>query len=203
MGAQALRLGGILNGIDDVWNPQTDKHLDFNYSIDDFEEGKAKNKAALQRLLGLREEPDHVSIGFTGRLTWQKGVDILGSIISWLMEDTGNGVTGHIQLIMMGNGERKYAETLQWAERSYKGRCCGYVGFDAKVEHKIMGGCDLFLMPSRYEPCGLPQMYSQQYGTLPIVTSTGGLKDTVRDISEGPNVATGFQLPHLSSDKMK
>merc|ERR1719511_56991 len=119
------------------------------------------------------------------------------------MEDTGNGVTGKIQLIMMGNGERQYADTLRWGEENYKGRVCGYVGFDPKIEHKIMAGCDLFLMPSRYEPCGLPQMYSQQYGTLPVVSRTGGLVDSVRDVSEGMEVATGFHIPYLTADKMK
>eukprot|EP00928_Gymnodinium_smaydae_P017576 TRINITY_DN1671_c0_g1_i1.p1 TRINITY_DN1671_c0_g1~~TRINITY_DN1671_c0_g1_i1.p1 ORF type:complete len:755 (-),score=120.71 TRINITY_DN1671_c0_g1_i1:268-2532(-) len=201
--AQALRLSGILNGIDDVWNPQTDKHLDYNFSVVDFQEKKALSKKALQRSLGLHEDPDCVLIGFVGRLTWQKGVDVIGSIIPWLMEDAGNGVTGRVQLIMMGNGEKKYAETLQWAENAYRGRVCGYCGFDPKVEHKVMGGCDLFLMPSRYEPCGLPQMYSQQYGTLPIVTKTGGLADTVRDLSEGIDVATGFHIWPLESGTMK
>mmetsp|Transcript_126045 Transcript_126045/g.351214 ORF Transcript_126045/g.351214 Transcript_126045/m.351214 type:complete len:756 (-) Transcript_126045:441-2708(-) len=201
--AHALRLTGILNGIDDCWNPQTDKHIAFNYSVENFEEGKAKNKAELQKQLGLMEDPHCVLIGFVGRLTWQKGVDVIGSSISWLMADTGNGVTGHAQLIMMGNGQREYADTLRWAEGNFRGRVCGYVGFDPKVEHQIMAGCDLFLMPSRYEPCGLPQMYSQQYGTLPIVTATGGLKDTVKDLSKGPAEATGFQISHLNPDKLK
>merc|ERR1719414_1631264 len=104
---------------------------------------------------------------------------------------------------MMGNGERKYAETLRWAEENYKGRVCGYVGFDPKIEHKIMAGCDLFLMPSRYEPCGLPQMYSQQYGTLPIVTATGGLVDSVKDLAEGVDKATGFFMSQCTPDKAK
>mmetsp|Transcript_50492 Transcript_50492/g.117232 ORF Transcript_50492/g.117232 Transcript_50492/m.117232 type:complete len:755 (-) Transcript_50492:102-2366(-) len=201
--AHALRLVGILNGIDDCWNPMTDKHIKVRYSVEDFQEGKAQNKAALQRDLGLEEDPSCFLIGFVGRLTWQKGVDVIGQAIPWLMQDTGNGVTGRAQLIMMGNGQREYAETLRWAEGNFKPRICGYVGFDPVTEHKIMAGCDLFLMPSRYEPCGLPQMYSQQYGTLPIVTATGGLKDTVRDLSEGPATATGFQISHLNTDKLK
>jgi starch synthase len=201
--AKGARLGGILNGIDDVWNPETDHDIHRNYSVDDFEEGKRENKAALQKMLNLKQDPDAVVIGFVGRLTWQKGVDVMGSIISWLMEDAGNGVTGKAQLIMMGNGERQYADTLRWGESTYPGKVCGYVGFDPKVEHQIMAGADLFLMPSRYEPCGLPQMYSQQYGTLPIVTATGGLVDSVVDVAEGVDKATGFQMSHLASDKMK
>jgi starch synthase len=200
---QAGRLAGILNGIDDCWNPLTDTSIAQRYTLVDFESGKRANKVALQKFLGLDEDPEVVLLGFVGRLTWQKGVDILGSIISWMMQDTGNGVTGRSQLIMMGNGEAKHAETLRWAESTYKGRVCGYVGFDPKVEHQMMAGCDLFLMPSRYEPCGLPQMESQQYGTLPIVVATGGLVDSVKDISEGIDTATGFHVPYLAADKLK
>mmetsp|Transcript_75961 Transcript_75961/g.210941 ORF Transcript_75961/g.210941 Transcript_75961/m.210941 type:complete len:772 (-) Transcript_75961:150-2465(-) len=201
--AQVCRLAGILNGIDDCWNPETDHDIHVNYSLDDFEEGKRENKLYLQRQLGLDEDPDVVLLGFVGRLTWQKGVDVLGSIIGWLMDDTGNGVTGHAQLIMMGNGDKANTETLRWAEAAYPGRVCGYVGFDPKVEHQMMAGCDLFVMPSRYEPCGLPQMYSQQYGTLPIVTATGGLVDSVTDVAEGVDRATGFLVPRLAADQLK
>jgi len=197
------RLAGILNGIDDCWDPTTDKDLVQNFSVENFREGKRANKVALQKSLGLEENPNVTLLGFIGRLTWQKGVDVLASIISWLMQDTGNGVTGHVQLIMMGNGDKAYSDSLKWAENSYPRRVCGYVGFDPKVEHQMMGGCDLFLMPSRYEPCGLPQMYSQAYGTLPVVHATGGLVDSVKDVSEGIDVATGFHVPHLSSDKLK
>jgi len=201
--AKGQRLHGILNGIDDCWNPETDSNIGRAYGVDDFEPSKRANKLALQKSLGLAEDPDKVLIGFVGRLTWQKGVDVMGSIISWLMEDTGNGVTGHVQLIMMGNGERQYADTLRWGQQAYPGRVCGFVGFDPKVEHQIMAGADLFLMPSRYEPCGLPQMYSQQYGTLPIVTATGGLVDSVVDVSEGVGKATGFLISPFEPGKMK
>lgn len=201
--AHGMRLAGILNGIDDVWDPETDTNIARNFSLADFVDGKRCNKVELQRFLGLQEDPDIVLIGFVGRLTWQKGVDILGSCINWMMQDTGNGVNGRCQLIMMGNGDRQYSDTLRWAESTFKGRVCGYVGFDPKVEHQMMAGLDLFLMPSRYEPCGLPQMYSQQYGTLPIVTKTGGLLDSVIDIGQGIDKATGFHMEHLAEDKMK
>lgn len=201
--AVCLRLAGILNGIDDCWDPMTDQNLAMNYSVENFEAGKAANKATLQKQLGLEENPDVCLIGFVGRLTWQKGVDVLASVISWLMQDTGNGVTGRVQLIMMGQGQPEYVGTLRWAEGSYRGSICGYVGFDPKVEHLMMGGCDLLLMPSRYEPCGLPQMYSQVYGTLPVVHATGGLVDSVKDISEGIDTATGFHVCPLTGDKLK
>mmetsp|Transcript_69737 Transcript_69737/g.145729 ORF Transcript_69737/g.145729 Transcript_69737/m.145729 type:complete len:765 (+) Transcript_69737:113-2407(+) len=201
--ANSLRLSGILNGIDDCWNPAIDTKIARNFCERDFLEGKKFNKTELQRRLGLRQDPSAIVLGFIGRLTWQKGVDVLADCIGWLMEDTGNGVTGRAQLIMMGNGEERYANALRWAEGTFQGRVCGYVGFDPKVEHQMMAGCDLFIMPSRYEPCGLPQMYAQAYGTLPVVHATGGLKDSVRDISEGLNVATGFHVSYMTTDKVK
>lgn len=201
--AQSLRLAGILNGIDDCWNPETDKDIKFNFFLDNFEEGKRLNKAELQKMLGLEVQDDVCLLGFVGRLTWQKGIDIFAQAISWMMKDEGNGVTGKVQLIMMGNGEKQHAETLRWAESNYPRRICGYVGFDPKVEHQMMAGCDLFVMPSRYEPCGLPQMYAQAYGTIPLVHACGGLVDSVKDISQGIDKATGFHIHNLGNDQMK
>lgn len=195
--AYCMRLVGILNGIDDNWNPSTDKLIAVNYSLHDFEHGKRNNKAALQRQLGLDQEENAVVFGFVGRLTWQKGVDILGEAISWLMEDYSDSMTGRVQLIMMGQGDRSHAATLHWAESTYSGRVRGYVGYETKLEHQMMAGCDMLIMPSRYEPCGLPQMYAQSYGTLPIATRTGGLVDSVTDVSQGVDSATGFYIPRL------
>jgi len=198
------RLNGILNGIDDGWDPSIDPVIAKNYGPVDFEEGKLACKCHLQRSLGLEEDPSLPIIGFVGRLTWQKGIDIIGSVIPWLMEDGGNGITGHVQLIMMGNGEQGHADMLKWAELEYPGRVCGYAGFSAEIEHEMMAGCDLLLMPSRYEPCGLPQMHSQLYGTLPIVTETGGLKDSVKSIEQaGLENATGFKFQPLTRDRLK
>lgn len=200
----AMRLAGILNGIDDCWSPEADTDIFKSFSIDDFEAGKKANKVALQKSLGLNQDPDVILMGFVGRLSWQKGVDVLGECLSWMMQDAGNGVTGRCQVIMMGNGEKQYADTLRWAEGTFKGKVCGYVGFDPKVEHQMMAGCDLLLMPSRYEPCGLPQMCAQMYGCLPVVHATGGLADSVKDFSSNPpHVATGFHCSAPVPDKMK
>jgi len=201
--AEAERLAGIPSGIDDIWDPETDTEIARRYSVKDLEEGKRANKAALQRSVGLQGDPSVVLIGFVGRLTWQKGVDLLEEVITWLMQNSGNGVMGRAQLIMMGHGDHDLATMLRWAEATYPGRVCGYVGYDACVEHQMMAGCDLLLMPSRYEPCGLPQMHAQRYGTLPVVTATGGLLDSVRDISEGVGIATGFHIPYPATDKIK
>jgi len=203
-----LRLAGILNGIADEWNPKTDPHIPMNYSLaaNDFEQGKATCKAELQRRLGLNEDPKAALVGFCARLCYQKGVHLVTAIIPWLMQDTGNGVNGHVQVIMMGKGDLKYADDLRSAENSHKGRVCGYVGFDPRIEHHMMAGCDFYLMPSQYEPCGLPQMYAEQYGTLPIVHETGGLKDSVKglwDEARDRSTATGFLFTGFDENHLK
>eukprot|EP00747_Dinoflagellata_sp_TGD_P214035 gnl/TRDRNA2_/TRDRNA2_86934_c1_seq2.p1 gnl/TRDRNA2_/TRDRNA2_86934_c1~~gnl/TRDRNA2_/TRDRNA2_86934_c1_seq2.p1 ORF type:complete len:378 (-),score=58.45 gnl/TRDRNA2_/TRDRNA2_86934_c1_seq2:81-1181(-) len=192
--ASERRLGGILNGIDDAWDPETDVHIVRNYSQDTFIDARAECKAALQRELGLRQDASVALLGFVGRLTWQKGVDILGQAIKWLMQEGGKDVSGPVQLILMGHGEKELSDFVRAAERTYPGRVCGYAGFDPFVEHRMMSACDLLIMPSRYEPCGLPQMIAQMYGALPVVSDTGGLRDSVTDIAAGVDQATGFLI---------
>lgn len=201
-----LRFAGILNGISDEWNPRTDPHICANYGKTNYLEQKAKCKADLQRRLGLHEDPFTALIGFCGRLCFQKGVHMITNIIPWLMHDQGNGVNGRVQLIMMGKGENKYAQALSNAETHNKGRICGYVGFDPRIEHAMMAGCDLFMMPSQYEPCGLPQMYAQAYGTLPVVHETGGLRDSVKglwDEDRDRDTATGFVFAGFDENHLK
>jgi len=189
------RLAGILNGISDDWNPAIDPHISFNFTPARHLEGKAKCKAALQRSMGLHEDPNVVLLGFCGRLTSQKGIHLITGALPWMLSDEGNGVTGKVQILLMGKGDVGYEQELQACECNNKGRVCAYVGFDPKIEHQMMAGCDFLLMPSQYEPCGLPQMYAQAYGTLPIVHETGGLKDSVFglwDESRDQDKATGF-----------
>jgi starch synthase len=173
---------GILNGIDmKEWDPMNDKYLlPITFSKED-PSGKAQAKAKLQKELGLDVNPHLPIVAFIGRLAPQKGVDLIEEIFPWLLahDQTGKGVTGQVQLVMMGSGEERYANFLRRAEAENKGKVCGYVGFTAEMEHKIIAGADILLMPSRYEPCGLPQMYAQRYGTIPVVHATGGLKDSV------------------------
>jgi starch synthase len=196
-------MAGILNGIDVAhWNPKTDPLLAEKYGPNtNFLVSRATCKKQLQERLNLRVNPDIAVVSFVGRLAHQKGLDIILEAIDWLMTDTGNGVTGKVQLILMGHGDSGYGEGLRSAENKYKGLVCGYVGFDPDVEHMIYGGSDLFLMPSRYEPCGLPQMYAMRYGCVPIVTLCGGLKDSV--ITEPPEEATGFGISPLTVNKFK
>ncbi len=170
-------LSGILNGIDTgAWNPATDPHLAQPYDADHLE-GKAANKAALQRRLGLAADPAVPLFGQVGRMTEQKGVELL-------LQAAGS-LASLGQLAILGSGDRQLEQALAELARRHPGRVAVQVGFDERLAHLIEAGADLFLMPSRYEPCGLNQMYSQRYGTPPIVHATGGLADTVQDGSTG------------------
>jgi starch synthase len=205
---KAPYLQGIQNGIEDTWDPKTDRNIKTIYDSEDMS-GKKACKQALQESLGLEVNEGVAIIGFVGRLTWQKGLDIIqhGGVVDWLLHDEGNGVTGKVQLIFMGNGEAGFSDWLKETEHRYKGRICGYAGFDPKVERSMMAGCDFLLMPSRYEPCGIPQMVALTYGTVPIVHATGGLKDSVKNVrNQDPavqEVANGYYLEPLTSDNMK
>lgn len=184
------RFDGILNGIDvEEWNPMTDKHLAAPFNVDDIA-GKAECKAAVQGALGLVVDPNRPLLVFIGRLAPQKGIDVIEASLNWLMGGDNEGVLGDTQLVMMGSGSNEYAAFMRNAEQQYKGRVCGYVGFSSEMEHKLIAGADILLMPSRYEPCGLPQMYAQRYGTIPVVHATGGLKDSV-DMYEAPQTPGG------------
>ena len=199
---------GILNGIDmREWDPANDTHLlPIRYSKDD-PSGKKEAKAALQKELGLEVNEHPPLIAFIGRLAPQKGVDLIEAIFPWLMSHDDQGVTGDVQLVMMGHGEERFANFLRNAEAFHKGKVCGFVGFSAEMEHKIYAGADILLMPSRYEPCGLPQMYAQRYGTVPVVHATGGLKDSViqydpfAESEEG--VGTGWLFDMFDADGLK
>ena len=186
---------GILNGIDtNVWNPKTDKLIPGNYSINDMS-GKAKAKEALQKEFGLPRDAKVPVIGMVTRLTGQKGVGELfgptyGSLWS-ICRDMD------VQMVLIGTGEH-------WCENEIMGLASRLSNFKAKIgysekpSHLIEAGADFFLMPSRYEPCGLNQMYSLVYGTIPIVRRTGGLTDTVENFNEKTGTGTGFMFDHLN-----
>ncbi len=172
---RAEDLTGILNGIDvDVWNPATDSHLAARYAAED-PAGKAACKRALQHELGLPERPD-LLIGMVQRLVEQKGVDLLLAALAELMAVP-------VQLVVLGSGAASYEAQLQAAARHHPDRVAVRLGFDEALAHQIEAGADAFLMPSRFEPCGLNQMYSMRYGTVPIVRRVGGLADTVVDLT--------------------
>jgi starch synthase len=170
-------LSGILNGIDtDAWNPASDPHLAQPFDASSLDR-KASNKRALQRRLNL-EPSDELLIGLVGRLTHQKGVDLVAAAAHELAALPA-------QLAVLGQGERSLEGALAAAAARHPGRIALATGFDEELAHLIEGGADIFLMPSRFEPCGLNQMYSQRYGTPPVARATGGLVDTIVDGETG------------------
>src|SRR5688572_1578706 len=170
-------LSGILNGIDaDVWDPATDAHLAQRYDVSSLDEKKA-NKEALQRRLNL-EISDELMVGFIGRLTHQKGADLIAAAAAELAALPA-------QLAVLGRGEREIEGALAAVAARHPGRIAVAIGFNEPLAHLIEAGADVFLMPSRFEPCGLNQMYSQRYGTPPVARATGGLVDTVKDGESG------------------
>jgi len=187
----AWKLRGVVNGIDvKDWNPALDVHLDSvdgyeRYSIATLAKGKAACKAALQRELGLPVDPNIPMLGFIGRLDYQKGVDLICDNYEWLM---GEGV----QLVMLGSGREDLEGALRDMESRNHDKCRGWVGFSTKMAHRITAGADILLMPSRFEPCGLNQLYAMAYGTVPVVHAVGGLRDTVRNFDPFENTGTGW-----------
>ena len=181
------RLSGILNGIDlQTWNPETDPHIASNYGPDSVEL-KVENKLDLQKQLKLKSDPDAVLFGVISRLAVQKGIDLIIAAISKLQNQ-------NFQLVLLGSGDSKLQEQLGKLSLAYPEQIATVFGFDEKLSHKIEAGSDVFLMPSRYEPCGLNQMYSHRYATLPLVTRVGGLADTVIDYNNGLDSANGFVI---------
>jgi starch synthase len=183
---RAPELHGILNGIDAAeWDPSTDPHLPAHFSAGALA-GKARCKAALQREVGLPVRADVPLAAVVSRLAEQKGVDLLVAAIPELL-------ARDVQLVMLGSGEARFVEALLQAAAERRGQMAVRVGFDEGLAHRIEAGADLFLMPSRFEPCGLNQMYSLRYGTVPVVRAVGGLEDTVEDY-DGWNAGTGFKF---------
>ncbi|MFP4502270.1 MAG: glycogen synthase GlgA [Candidatus Hydrogenedentota bacterium] len=172
---RAQDLQGILNGIDyDVWSPAVDQRLPAQFDKDDLA-GKRVCKSDLQAVFGLPGE-DVPLFGVVSRLTWQKGIDLLVDALEYLKEEP-------FQLVLLGTGEQWLENRILTASQHYPDKIRVILRYDSTTAHKIVAGADFFLMPSRYEPCGLSQMYSLAYGTIPIVRRTGGLADSVKDIS--------------------
>lgn len=191
-------LTGILNGIDtEEWNPATDPNLAHPYSITD-PSGKSVNKQALQKHLGLHVDPDLPLFGLVGRFTHQKGVDLVLQIAPQLIDLPA-------QLVLLGSGDREIQRIALELSHQYSGRISAHIGFDESLSHMIEAGADIFLMPSRFEPCGLNQMYSQRYGTPPVVHATGGLIDTVSDCtatSLEQGIASGFIFYNMDTSSL-
>ncbi|MEN8192842.1 MAG: glycogen synthase GlgA [Bacteroidota bacterium] len=168
---------GIVNGVDyNIWNPKSDKHIPFNYTLDDLT-GKAENKKALLKQFGLHFDENIPTIGVVSRLATQKGFDIILNSMEYLMDLD-------LQLVLLGSGEPEYESSFSALANTYSHKFGISIGYNNDLSHLIEAGSDMFLMPSHYEPCGLNQIYSLKYGTVPIVRKTGGLADTVFDWDE-------------------
>ncbi len=182
---------GILNGIDtSVWNPATDPYIAENYHAGDLR-GKAACKASLQKEMGLKVDSSAPLLGVISRMTEQKGLDVVVETIPGL-------VAKGAQLAVLGSGDAYLENRFRQLAAEYPGQVGAWMGYNESLAHKIEAGVDLFLMPSRFEPCGLNQMYSQRYGTLPIVHATGGLDDTVDQFDPATGEGTGFKLWNVS-----
>ena len=186
LGQRRDNLVGILNGVDtDEWNPQDDALIPHAYSASAMD-GKKKNKQALMSELELDSSDDVPLIGIVSRLTSQKGIDLIQSVVPRLLNQR------RFAMAILGSGEPRYEQFFTNLQRHYRNRVCFYRGFNNKLAHMIEAGSDIFLMPSSFEPCGLNQMYSLRYGTVPIVRRTGGLADSVQLFDPGSGKGTGI-----------
>lgn len=185
--SRAKDVSGILNGVDyDEWDPRIDAHLAARYTPADTS-GKKACKADLLRAYGLPEFPDLPLVGVTSRLVWQKGFDIVAQAWWDFLERP-------LRMVVLGSGDGSVQDGLRHLAERDPDRFAVRFGYDEALAHRIMGGCDMFLMPSRSEPCGLTQMYALRYGTIPIVRSTGGLVDTVEPMDAARGTGTGFRF---------
>jgi starch synthase len=180
-------LHGILNGIDnDLYDPATDPNLVLNFDIESLA-GKAVNKRALQNEAGLEPDPRRPLCGFIARISHQKGMDLLEATLPAVIRAGG-------QFILLGTGDPHYEQVFRELTAAYPADCCANITFDAALAQRMYAGLDFMLIPSRYEPCGLTQMISMRYGTVPVVRETGGLADTVKNFDPATGAGTGFSF---------
>ena len=185
------KVSGIVNGIDaDLYNPQTDALLDYHFNQEDLS-GKAQNKAKLQERVGLPVRADVPLVGIVSRLTRQKGFDVVVESLHHILQED-------IQIVLLGTGDPAFEGAFSLFAQIYPDKLSANITFDVKLAQEIYAACDLFLMPSRFEPCGLSQMMAMRYGTLPLVHEVGGLRDTVRAFNPIEGSGTGFSFDNLS-----
>ncbi|MGG3928721.1 glycogen synthase GlgA [Metabacillus fastidiosus] len=188
-------LVGIVNGIDDkLYDPSADKYIKVTYDEENLE-NKAKNKAILQEMFGLPVEKETPVISMVTRLTQQKGLDLLKSVLHELLQED-------VQIIILGTGEKEFEDFFRHTEWLYPEKFKAYIGFNEPLAHQIYAGSDLFLMPSKFEPCGLGQLIALRYGTIPVVRETGGLNDTVHSVHEVTGEGNGFSFTNFNAHDM-
>lgn len=196
MRAREKDLIGIVNGIDyDDFNPGTNENLAAPYTVENFREEKVKNKKALQKELGLPVDEKTFTMGIVSRLTDQKGLDLVACVMEEICDKD-------VQLIVLGTGDERYESMFRHYDWKYPERVSAQMRYSEALSHRIYAGCDAFLMPSLFEPCGLSQLMALRYGTLPIVRETGGLKDTVEAYNEYEGTGTGFSFANYNAHEM-
>jgi starch synthase len=196
LSARWQSLWGIVNGIDyDVYNPATDKAIASHYTKKTVNKNKVNNKLALQRELGLPEDPNAYMMGIVSRLTDQKGLDLIDRILNDVMTDG-------TQLVVLGTGDKRYEDMFKYYQGIHPAKLSANIYFSDDLSHRIYAGCDSILVPSRFEPCGLTQLMALRYGAMPIVRETGGLKDTVEPYNEFENKGTGFSFANYDSREL-
>ena len=192
--ARSSTVVGIVNGVDyRQWSPDVDPHIPYHYGIDDVDEGKRKNKRHLMESTGLTASDATPLIGVVSRLTSQKGFELTFEALPEALRYLD------LSAVILGTGESRIEEHFHWLHRTFPGRVCYYRGYNNALAHLIEAGSDIFLMPSRFEPCGLNQMYSLKYGTAPVVRKTGGLADTVEHFDPETGEGTGFVFDHFDA----
>ena len=196
MRARAADLRGIVNGVDYTdFSPEVDTNIEFNYNAVNFRKEKVKNKRALQAELGLNQDDKAMMIGIVSRLTDQKGFDLIAYVMDELCQD-------NVQIVVLGTGQEQYENMFRHFDWKYHGKVSANIYYSDALSHKIYAASDAFLMPSLFEPCGLSQLMSLRYGTLPIVRETGGLKDTVEPYNEYEGTGTGFSFKNYNAHEM-
>ena len=196
LSARRNSLYGILNGIDNsLYDPRTDEMIYKNYSLKTFRKGKAANKKALQEELGLAADPDKYLIGLISRLTDQKGLDLVQYVMDRILDD-------HTQLVVVGSGEERYEDMFRYYASRFPYRVSANILYSDPLAHKLYAAADSFLVPSLFEPCGLTQIISFRYGTVPIVRETGGLKDTVIPLNEFEGTGDGFSFRNYNGEDL-
>ncbi len=192
----SCKLSGIVNGIDyEEYNPMKDSMLAEPFGLRNITR-KKKNKEMLQKELGLKQDSGAMLLGIVSRLTEQKGFDL----VNYIMEEMLN--TMNVQVAILGTGEDRFQNSFRYFQDKYQGQLSATIGYSEELAHKIYGGADAFLMPSQFEPCGLSQLISMRYGTIPIVRETGGLKDTVEAYNEIWQTGTGFSFANYDAKEM-
>ena len=194
--ARCMDLRGIVNGIDyEDFNPETNPFIEYKYNAENFRKEKIKNKRALQAELGLEQDDKKFMIGIVSRLTDQKGFDLIAYVMDELCQD-------NVQIVVLGTGEERYENMFRHFDWKYNNKVSANIYYSEPLSHKIYAACDAFLMPSLFEPCGLSQLMSLRYGTVPIVRETGGLKDTVEPYNEYESKGTGFSFVNYNAHEM-